>query len=1451
MSEMQAFANWIVGTPDYASLAEDGYNPYKEDVDVNDPMAAYYASSRSSYETQAIRLRVQEEMQARRTLEQSGALGIFLSLGTEIFAPSNLLIPFGLGVPSKALLKATTRGGALRGALRGSLLTGGSVAVGEGFMQGGQITRTAEESLYAIGGGVALGSLLGGSVNAFRTARLQTLEVLAEVEARQGELAQRVVKYLEAQDFANQPMSRQMELHEYAFRRAGEEIGVEFGEVVTPKSAIARYATRGLRFSVNGVGATSKSSRMRAFTHQMMDTVFGRTRIGAVGPSMESRIALGELHLTGAHEAGRMKWTEYRKLKMDGPGAIENEDAFFEQVGQAMRNNDKAHAALDKYAREAVEETASVYRDWINDYVEKPMLEAGFLNKHDMTLKGTAPSYLTRYFRRNEIAMREDDFVRDVADALMREQGLDAALAKEQAQSLFDTIVGDPAQAMTMNLPGAPVPSYDRTLMLSDKALGPWIENDIRLVTNKLVTHTYPQLKLATMSPSAGGFMAELRRIAGNHIQRTKGGDVNAANDFAEETLNARARSALVSKFDEKGLEQSEQLGALAKEKHSKVESARNEAARLRSMIGDEVEVIGAEAPDENLVITKTGQKGITAKDQAGDLRFEYGKADGAVRNQEAIIAREEDELLEAMELEEAELGRTEYEWWEGAVREAERNPKPLDVSDAGFNNWAKENAPHVIGERRRYKAVESARKHREKMTALVNRRRAATAKAKDEVLDLERRIEDLRDELRSAGADTTRKLRAQEKNDRGMNYLKERLKTARKNARKAQSRQADAERRWQKADDAMPEPVHVARERLQKTEKSAHDQYVAEKKRETQREPTLHKKDLKAKRKNDTELSAAKELRKQVEARIAASKRELKKLVAKRDKAKKALDENEEATLAALSEEARFSYTRIQRLQSEIADLDKKIVALRKEAKKIDTGMPVHPRRFDKEFDPEAAVPQLQSDLTTTTRTHAMRGASGSAHIRGIDRQWREIIRNAPTKDVPRLERERKKDIETATLMVKRLTNMADLEDNPDALYKKLTKDFRNLNFVRFMGGVALSSLPDLMMGVLVYGTGPYIRAMTTAMSAPIKNLVRRDPPDKIAKLIAALDATTNMRTRRAFVDPTGEIMGTAKPTFSENVSMVFSKLTLINFWNSRMRMVAALMAQDDILRLSLKVADGTKLTKVERMNARLAGLTDDHLRRIASQYRRRMPDGRQVGQADKSGLLLSRSEHWDDDAVREIYEAAVLMDVNRTIIQPSKGDMPAPIFNSPELTKTILQFKSFSMSATNKVLASGLERLSQGDVNVVYGAIGMVMLGGLAETLRRELSGRDQPEDFGDFMFSAIDRSGILGILMEANNIIDQGTALRGPLNAILGAPTSTRYDARNILDVFLGPSLGTAQDTISASNSLINILGGGQATPGEVARMRRLLPFQNLFYTRWLFDEIQDSATQALIQ
>lgn len=1447
-SEASAFAD-AVTWPDFTSLDVDGYNPFELDVAPDDPDAGYYLFSRSPYETQWIRRKLIGERQAQQTLRDGGWSAFGWSLMTESIAPSNLLVPFGMGAPSKALLKATTRAAMARTAARGATVFGSAVAVGEGFMQAGQLTRTAEDSAVAIATGIGLGTLLGGATGAFRVARLQSLEVLSEVEARQGLLAEKVAKYLDSADFENAAASRRIEIAEAAFRQAGEEIGVEFGQVVTPKSMLARFATKGLRFTVNGVGATSRSTRMQVFTHQMMDTVFGRARIRATGPSMESLISRGELHLTGAHAATRTRFLAYKKQRRVGPGEVQKEDDFFTEVGRALRREGRAPEWMSDGAKAAVEDSAKMYREWIDEFITKPLVDSGFLNKHDLNLKGTAPSYLTRYFKRQEIKLQRRRFIEDITNALVREQELDPGEAAKQAKSLYETIVGDPASAISLNLPGAPTPSMDRTLMLTDEALGEWIENDVRLVTNKLVTHTYPQLQLAKMQPSAGGFMEDLRRTADRKLERAAAGDVNAANDLAEETLDARARAALISRMDDEGLEKSERLGALAERKHSRVEAARNEGRNLRALAGDDVGIARPEVPDEDLVLSKRAVRATGEQERTPEALVEYAQAERGVKQAEARVRAEEDELLDAMVLEEEEMARTEFEWWRGGINEAAKNPRPLRVSEPGFQNWAKENAPQVVGERRRYQAVARKRRHREKMANLVNRRRLATARAQDDIADLERRLSDRRDVLREEGASSTRALKEAEKQDAGVIYLKERLETARKNLRRVKGRQRDAEARYRKAEDNMPEPLHVARERVRAAEEPARAEYLAEQKRKSQREPVLRKKDLKARRKDDPAFQAALDLRRQAAKRVKEAKSEMKRVTQKRDQALEAIRRNEEATREALSEDALASYDRLRRLQAEIAELDEQIVALRKDAKDLDSGLRLRPDRYEKGMDAEAAVARLQNDLTVTTRRNALRGASGESHLRGIADEWEAIVENAPESQKPKLRAEAERDIETARLMIRRLTNMADIEENPDALYKKLMKGFRNLNFVRFMGGVVLSSLPDLFMGVLVNGWGPYLRAMRNALRDPIRNLVRREHPDTIARLIATLEASTSMRTRRAFIDPTGSVSGTVKPTATERLSQVFSSLTGINWWNGTMRQTAALMAQDRVLRLALRVADDLPLTKLDRLDMRLAGLSTQNMRRIAKQYRRRLPDGTQVGQADPSGLHLSRSELWDDEGIREIYEAAILMDVNRTNIIPSKGDMPAPIFNSPELTKTILQFKSFALSATNKITASGTERLRAGDMRVVHGVLGMVMTGGFAEMLKRELAGRDQPEDEGDWIFSAIDRSGVLGLLMELNNIIDQGTFAQGPLNALLGAPTSTRYDARNILDTFLGPSLGTAKDAIDGMNTISKWLGSGEASAAELGRLRRLAWFQNLFYTRWLFDQIQDTAAAKL--
>jgi hypothetical protein len=135
----------------YARVDNDGLLPH----------LSLFRGARSEAEYEAIKNDVARELQDRKILAASGALGFATEFGAAALdLPS--LIP---GAAIARTAKLATRGkkiAAVEGAIAGFA---GSVAA-EAALQGTQQLRTAEESLFAIGAGTILSGAIGAGVDA-------------------------------------------------------------------------------------------------------------------------------------------------------------------------------------------------------------------------------------------------------------------------------------------------------------------------------------------------------------------------------------------------------------------------------------------------------------------------------------------------------------------------------------------------------------------------------------------------------------------------------------------------------------------------------------------------------------------------------------------------------------------------------------------------------------------------------------------------------------------------------------------------------------------------------------------------------------------------------------------------------------------------------------------------------------------------------------------------------------------------------------------------------------------------------------------------------------------------------------------------------------------------------------------------------------------------------------
>jgi hypothetical protein len=157
-------------------------------------------------------------------------------------------------------------------------------------------------------------------------------------------------------------------------------------------------------------------------------------------------------------------------------------------------------------------------------------------------------------------------------------------------------------------------------------------------------------------------------------------------------------------------------------------------------------------------------------------------------------------------------------------------------------------------------------------------------------------------------------------------------------------------------------------------------------------------------------------------------------------------------------------------------------------------------------------------------------------------------------------------------------------------------------------------------------------------------------------------------------------------------------------------------------------------------------------------------------------------------------------------------------------------------------KTTISGLQ---QADASVLAGAALMVGLGGLVHVIKAKQGDHDPglPKQWGmnqetsQFFVNAVDRSGLTGWVMDINATAEKVSRGTVGLSALTGKPIG-RYATRNITASMLGPSVGTVEDFIRVTGSAVS----GEWSQTDSKIMKRLIPYNNLFTIRSIFDKTQ---------
>lgn len=459
------------------------------------------------------------------------------------------------------------------------------------------------------------------------------------------------------------------------------------------------------------------------------------------------------------------------------------------------------------------------------------------------------------------------------------------------------------------------------------------------------------------------------------------------------------------------------------------------------------------------------------------------------------------------------------------------------------------------------------------------------------------------------------------------------------------------------------------------------------------------------------------------------------------------------------------------------------------------------------------------------------------------IDQQQKQ----GATKAARFLEGRMHRDLKDIEATIGRLRHTYGIPADPDATLPRIGIALRAFNFLVDSGMFMLSSLPDVARPFMLFGVSRTFRHGLVPM---IRDWQSFKINAKEARLAGAAGEWAMARRGLSIFD-VGDLYYGRGSRFERGLRRVSQEMGIFSGlipWNTMMKQWVGTIVSHNIAEDIAIVVGGQTGKHADEALARLAksGISMD----LAHQIRAELAKRPTVGSPGRE-LLDIGSDQWTNLTARDAFRIAVARDVDLAIVTPGAGDRP--LFMSQELGRFMLQYKSFAMAATTRMLVLGLQKP---DMAFWNGVAMSVSLGMASLYLKSQAAGWPTPDiDSTKGLFwwlrNGIDRCGVWGILGDINNSV--GVATRGGISAgrpFGGIDPGFRWTSRNLLTEIVGPTASTVQD-------LGKVLEGA----GDMARWqapsiasrnaaKRLAPAQNHFLLSRAYDRLFRSAHRGLV-
>jgi hypothetical protein len=413
-----------------------------------------------------------------------------------------------------------------------------------------------------------------------------------------------------------------------------------------------------------------------------------------------------------------------------------------------------------------------------------------------------------------------------------------------------------------------------------------------------------------------------------------------------------------------------------------------------------------------------------------------------------------------------------------------------------------------------------------------------------------------------------------------------------------------------------------------------------------------------------------------------------------------------------------------------------------------------------------------------------------------------------------------------------------------------QLVKAAMQLSQMAMMGKVVIASLADPAKIILSRGMrdtfGRYFKSW--AIDLDERGMAKAAKVDLEVTSEAMNVILNTARYRIMQADSMGNFgnrklgkLGDKATGIIDELSTGFYNMNLLNSWTDTFKGWVGIMSADRILRSGARLADkkGGPMTKDEVFDLdilRQYGLSQEDLIVMHKAWKKAK------GKRGKE-IYYSNVQEWGDDVDPDIvrkYITAIRADQINTIITPTNADKAALAHGivgrgaqrrQHNLFKMPIQFMSWSFAANNKIIISSLQGRNKGQMS---GMVAMVALGFMSDYLRNPSYWKQK--DWQEKIVKGVEYSGLTAYWLDISNTIEIMSDNKFGIRPMLGSENPFAGDLGDTISEPFGP-LG------SMGADVIRMLTDSKLTDNRRASIiRRLMPYNNLFYADWLFKGAQ---------